>query len=132
MVINSGLLKTSNFQEVFEEMRAVRYACPEADLTIILEVALLEPLQVIIACMLCREAGADAVKASTAFAGPGAPPENVSLMRFVLGDDLDIVASGSSMDREGMVSLLKVGASRLTVGFLATDDTLHDLIKRFD
>lgn len=132
MVINSGLLKTSNFQEVFEEMRAVRYACPEADLTIILEVALLEPLQVIIACMLCREAGADAVKASTAFAGPGAPPENVSLMRFVLGDDLDIVASGSSMDREGMVSLLKVGATRLTVGFLATDDTLHDLIKRFD
>jgi len=132
MVLNIGLLKTSNFQEVFEELRAVRYACPDADLIVILETALLEPLQIIIACMLSREAGADAVMTSTGFSSMGATPEDVSLMRSVLGDDLDVVASGGITDSDSIVGLLKAGASRLTIGFSSTDDTLSGLIKYAD
>ncbi len=132
VVINIGLLKTSNFQEVFEELRSVRYACPETDLTIILDTSLLEPLQIIIACMLCREAGADAAMTSTGFSSKEATEADVSLMRSVLGDDLDVVASGGRRDRDGLIGLLKAGASRLTVGFSSTDDTLPDIIKHYD
>ncbi|MBT3575755.1 MAG: deoxyribose-phosphate aldolase [Candidatus Marinimicrobia bacterium] len=132
MVLNIGLLKTSNFQEVFEELRAVRHACPEADLTIILETALLEPLQIIIACMLSREAGADAVMTSTGFSSMGATPENVSLMRSVLGDDLDIVASGGVKDHEDIINLIKVGATRLSLTYSSSDESLYGLIKHSD
>lgn len=132
MVLNIGLLKTSNFQEVFEELRAVRNACPEADLTIILETALLEPLQVIIACMLSREAGADAVMTSTDFSSIGATPENVSLMRFVLGDDLDVVASGGIKDRESVLNLLKAGATCLSLTFSSSDVSLYGLTRHSD
>lgn len=132
MVINIGLLKTSNFQEVFEELRSVRHVCPEADLTIILETVLLEPLQTIIASMLCREAGADAVMTSTGSSSSPATPKDVSLLRFVLGDDLDVVALADIKKHDGIVGFLKAGVSRLTVGFSDTDDTLPDLIKQYD
>ena len=132
VVINIGLLKTSNFQEVFEELRSVRYACPDVDLTVILETALLEPLQIIIASMLCREAGADAVMTSTGLANSGATQEDVSLLRSVLADDLDVVASGGIGSRESMVGLFEAGASRLTIEFSVEDDTLSGLIKHTD
>lgn len=130
--MNSGLLKTSNFQDVFEELRAVRYACPEADLTVILETSLLEPLQTIIASMLCREAGADGVMTSTGFHSSGTNMEVVSLMRSVLGNDLEVIAQADSKDHEGINALLKAGATRLTVGYSASDETLSGLIEHAD
>ncbi|NQV41083.1 MAG: deoxyribose-phosphate aldolase [Candidatus Marinimicrobia bacterium] len=131
-VINIGLLKTSNFQEVFEELRAVRHACPESELTIILETSLLEPLQTIIASMLCREAGADAVMTSTGFNNSAAILEDVSLLRSIVGDDLHLVASGSIAGRHDVEGLLKAGASRLTVEFSAIDVALAGLVRRSD
>jgi len=132
MVLNVGLLKTSNFQEVFEELRAVRYACPEAELTIILETALLEPLQIIIACMLSREAGADDVMTSTGFSKAGATPENISLMRSVLGEDLGVIASGGISDRESILNLLKAGAVGLRLNFTATNESMYGLTNKPD
>ena len=132
MVINIGLLKTSNFQEVFEEIRSVRYACPEADLTVILETGLLEPLQIIIACMLCREAGVDDVMTSTGFSQKGATPEGVSLMRSVLGDDLGVVASGGIKNRENITRLLSAGATRLSLPFYQTDESIYGLFNHSD
>ncbi len=132
MVINVGLLKTSNFQEVFEELRAVRYACPEAELTIILETSLLEPLQTIIAAMLCREAGADAVMTSTGFANSRATLEDVSLMRSILGDDLQVVASSGIVTGDHIEGLLRSGATRLTLEFSVTDDALQHLLRYSD
>ena len=132
LALNIGLLKTSNFQEVFEELRAVRYACPEADLSIILETTLLEPLQVIIACMLSREAGADDVMTSTGFSSLSATPENVSLMRSVVGDDLGVRASGTINDRESMFHILKAGATGLILPFLVTSESLYGLTKYSD
>jgi len=132
MVINVGLLKTSNFQEVFEELRAVRYACSEADLAIILETALLEQLQIIIACMLSREAGADDVMTSTGFSSAGATPENVSLMRSVLGEDLGVIASGGIRDRESILNLLKAGAVGLSLDFTATNESMYGLTNKSD
>ena len=132
VVLNTGLLKTSNFQEVFEELRAVRYSCPESDLTVILETSLLEPLQIIIACMLCREAGVDDVKTSTGFIQGDSVVEDVSLMRFVLGDDLGITASWGLNSREICMTYLQAGATRLSVDYLSPGKPLSAILNISD
>ena len=132
MVLNIGLLKTSNFQEVFEELRAVRYSCPEADLTVILETSLLEPMQIIIACMLCREAGVDDVKTSTSFMDTEVNVDDISLMRFVLGEDLGVVASGRVLSRETCMTCLKAGATRLSIDYLSPGKPLGDILSASD
>lgn len=113
MVINVGLLKTANYQEVFEDIKAVRLACPEAELKVILETCLLDEMEIIVACLLCREAGADFVKTSTGFSSGGATAENVSLMRYVVGDDLGVKASGGIRNYEDALRMVKAGANRL-------------------
>jgi len=132
VVLNIALLKTSNFQEVFEELRALRYACPTADLSVILETGLLDPLQIIIGCMLCREAGVDDVMTSTGYSPSGATLENISLMRSVLGDDLGVVASSGSHTRENCLKLLQAGATRVTLEFFRADEVLSRLTKHSD
>ncbi len=132
VVLNIGLLKTSNFQEVFEELRSGRNACPDADLYIILETDLLEPLHTIIACMLSREAGADAVMTSTGFRSQGATMENVSLMRFVLGDDLDVIASGGIKDRDDIIKFFKSGATMVSLAYSSSDESLYGLKTQSD
>ena len=82
--------------------------------------------------MLSREAGADAVMTSTDFSSIGATPENVSLMRFVLGDDLDVVASGGIKDRESVLNLLKAGATCLSLTFSSSDVSLYGLTRHSD
>ena len=113
MVINVGLLKTANYQEVFEDIKAVRMACPDAELKVILETCLLDEMEIIVACLLCREAGADFVKTSTGFSTGGATAENVSLMRFVVGDDLGVKASGGIRNYDDALTMVKAGANRL-------------------
>lgn len=127
LVLNTGLLKTANYQEVFEDLRNVRHACAAGNLRIILETDLLSPLDIIIACMLCREAGADDVMTSTGFCGSGATPENVSLMCHVLGSDLGVKASGGISSREDVSVLLRAGASRFALDFPLSPDLLEAL-----
>ncbi len=113
MVLNVGLMKTANFQEVFEDIKAVRLAAADGLLKVILETCLLTKEEIVIACMLCREAGADYVKTSTGFSSGGATAEDVSLMRFVVGEDLGVKASGGIRNRQDAMTMVKAGASRL-------------------
>lgn len=132
MVLNRGLLKTSNFQEVFEELRAVRHACPDSNLTVILETGQLEPMQIIIACLLCREAGVDDVKNATEYHKFQELVESISLMRSVLGEDLGIIAGGIPIDREILLSCLKAGANRVSLDVGAGNESLSDLLNDSD
>lgn len=115
IVLNVGLLKTANYQEVFEDIKAVRLACPEAELKVILETSLLEYKDIIVACLLCREAGADFIQTSTGFSRGEATPESVSLIRFVVGEDLGVVAAGGIDTKDDLIAMLKAGATRFSI-----------------
>ena len=58
-------------------------------------------------------AGCDSVKTSTGFNGPGARPEDVRLLRAVVGRDLGVKASGGIRSAEQARALVAAGASRL-------------------
>ena len=61
---------------------------------VILETALLDDQQKVIACTLAKVAGADFVKTSTGFAASGATEADVRLMRSIVGPNVGVKASG--------------------------------------
>lgn len=82
-------------------------------LKIIIETAYLSHDEIVEACKLCADAGADFVKTSTGFAPTGATVEHVKLMRSVLPKEVGIKASGGIKTREQAIALIEAGADRL-------------------
>jgi deoxyribose-phosphate aldolase len=82
-------------------------------LKVIIETAYLSNDEIIEACKLCADAGADFVKTSTGFAPEGAKVEHVRLMRSVLPADVGIKASGGIKTREQAIALVEAGADRI-------------------
>ncbi len=113
MVINIGKLKSGDFEYVVNDIRAVVEAAQGRLVKVIIETAMLEDEEKTAACILAKAAGANFVKTSTGFGGGGATPEDVALMRKVVGETLGVKASGGIRDCEGAQKLIEAGASRL-------------------
>jgi deoxyribose-phosphate aldolase len=80
---------------------------------IIIETAYLSPEEIVDACKMCADAGADFVKTSTGFAPSGAQVEHVRLMRNSLSPTIGVKASGGIKTREQAIAMIEAGASRL-------------------
>lgn len=113
MVINVGALKDGDYQLVLEDIKAVKAACGQALLKVIIETCLLTDEEKIKACELSKEAGADFVKTSTGFSTGGATAEDVALMRKTVGPEMGVKASGGIRDKETAKRMVAAGASRL-------------------
>lgn len=115
MVINIGALKGGDFALAFEDVRAVVEAAHAQNVVVkvILENALLTQREKIIACLLCREAGADFVKTSTGFSTSGATVEDVALMRRVVGAEMGVKAAGGIRTWKDAQRMIAAGANRL-------------------
>lgn len=114
MVINIGALKSGNHDLVYNDIKAV---CDAADqnalVKVIIESSILDSDEIIKACELSKEAGADYVKTSTGFNGGGATVEAVALMRMTVGEDLGVKASGGIRSYEDAIQMIEKGATRL-------------------
>ncbi|MFO3720522.1 2-deoxyribose-5-phosphate aldolase, partial [Staphylococcus felis] len=62
---------------------------------------------------LSKAAGAHFVKTSTGFAGGGATPEDVKLMKDTVGDALEVKASGGVRNLDDFKAMLHAGATRV-------------------
>ena len=113
MVINVGALKDRDYSVVLEDIKAVKEACGENILKVIIETCLLTDDEKVKACELAKEAGADFVKTSTGFSSAGAKVEDVRLMRETVGPDMGVKASGGIHDKEFAKELVDAGANRL-------------------
>lgn len=116
MVLNVTKMKDKDFAFVKSDIEAVRKACPEKVLKVILETDLLTSEEIKKACEICVEAKADLVKTSTGFVknGVGAKVEDVELMyKTVSPFGLQVKASGGIRDFDKADKLIAAGASRL-------------------
>lgn len=114
MVINIGALKDKDYDLVREDISAVVEAShPHAIVKVIIETCLLSDEEKRIACKLSMEAGADFVKTSTGFSTGGATVEDIKLMKSVVGDMLQIKASGGVRDLASAQAMIQAGATRL-------------------
>ena len=117
MVLNIGALKSKNFDIVLRDISEVDKAAHNKGkiLKVILETCLLEKDEIIKACQLSKEAGADFVKTSTGFSTGGAKEEDVALMRKTAGDLMGVKASGGIRTLEKARLMIENGATRLGV-----------------
>lgn len=113
MVINVGALKDRDYSVVLEDIKAVKEACGENVLKVIIETCLLTDDEKVKACELAKKAGADFVKTSTGFSTAGANVDDVRLMRETVGPDMGVKASGGIHDKEFAKELVDAGANRL-------------------
>src|SRR6266436_4914618 len=95
MVMNIGALRSGDRQGVQNDIAAVAEVAhgSGAIVKVILETPLLTLEEKILSCQLSLAAKADFVKTATGFFGSAAP-EDVSLMRGVVGDQAGVKASG--------------------------------------
>lgn len=138
MVISRGKFLEGNLQEVYNEIRAIREACPTAKLKVILETGELKtPQNIYKASQLAIVAGADFIKTSTGKISVGATLEAFLVMMDAVkrhyqktGRKVGIKAAGGISDSEialqylhllGLVlgrdwlsnTYFRIGASRL-------------------
>lgn len=113
MVINIGKLKDGEYDYVENEIRALKQACGDLVLKVIIETCLLTDDEKIKACELSKSAGADFVKTSTGFSKGGATVHDVALMRKTVGEKMGVKASGGVKNKEEMLAMVKAGATRI-------------------
>ena len=113
MVINICALKSGDTEYLTDEIRAVKKACGDKILKVIVEAALLTEEEKLLVCDLVTEAGADYIKTSTGFAKGGATVEDVALFRKRVGENVRVKAAGGIRTLEAAQAMIEAGADRI-------------------
>ena len=113
MVINIGALKSKDYKTVFEDIKQIVTASRPCKVKVIIEASNLTDEEKIIACALSKAAEAAFVKTSTGFAKGGATVNDITLMRRIVGGDMEVKASGGIRTREDAEAMIKAGATRI-------------------
>ena len=137
MVLNVGKFKSGDNDYVRDDIRAVADAAHSFGgiVKVILETCLLTSEEIVEACKLSMEAGADFVKTSTGFGSAGASISmeagadfvktstgfgsagastvDVALMKKTVGDHLQVKASGGIRDYDQCMKMIEAGADRI-------------------
>ena len=113
MVINIGWVKDGKFDEVEQEIRAVKVSCHGRILKVIIETCFLTEEEKIRMCQVVSAAGADFIKTSTGFGGGGATREDVALFAKHVAPEVKIKAAGGIANLQDAEDFINLGASRL-------------------
>lgn len=113
MVINIGKLKAGEYSCVLEDIAAVTAASRPYPVKVIIESGALTDDEKVAAAVLCAAGGARFVKTSTGFGKGGATVEDIELIRRVVGDRMEIKASGGVKSASDADAFIRAGASRL-------------------
>jgi deoxyribose-phosphate aldolase len=115
MVIPIGQLKSGNHHAVHHTIQAAATVAHHhgAILKVILETTLLSMEEKLRGGEIAIQAGADFLKTSTGFAGGGATPADVALLRGLAGARAGVKASGGIRTLADVRALLEAGANRI-------------------
>ena len=113
MVINVGWAKEGRWDDILDEINAIKEHCDGKLLKVIIETCLLTKDEIVAMCDVVNKSKAEYIKTSTGFSTNGATFEDVELMvKHMTGDKLVKAAGGigSLADAE---KFIEIGASRL-------------------
>jgi len=113
MVINIGWAKEGRWEDILEEIRAIKAACQGRILKVIIETCLLTEEEKIQMCRVVSESGADYIKTSTGFSTAGATREDVALFKAHVAPHVKIKAAGGIASMQDAEDFVNLGADRL-------------------
>ncbi|MBR0152556.1 MAG: deoxyribose-phosphate aldolase [Lachnospiraceae bacterium] len=113
MVINIGWLKDKRYDDILNEINAIKDSCSGRLLKVIVETCLLTEEEKIKMCEIVSASKADYIKTSTGFSTGGATKEDVALFAAHVTGDTRIKAAGGIASLEDAQDFLDLGASRL-------------------
>ena len=113
MVINIGWAKEGKWQQLTEEIAAIKKACKGRLLKVIIEACLLTDDEKIALCKCVSDSGADYIKTSTGFSKAGATFHDVALFAAHVAPHVKIKAAGCISSLEDAEEFIRLGASRL-------------------
>ena len=113
MVINIGWVKDQRWDDLLEEIKAVKQYCEGRLLKVIIETCLLTDEEKIKMCEIVSDSGADYIKTSTGFSTAGATFHDVELFAKHVKPGVKIKAAGGISSLEDAEKFIELGASRL-------------------
>ena len=113
MVINIGWAKDGKWDEITEEIAAIKQHCQGKILKVIIETCLLTDEEKIALCKCVSDSGADYIKTSTGFSKAGATFADVELFAKHVAPHVKIKAAGGISSIEDAEKFIAQGADRL-------------------
>ena len=113
MVINIGWAKEGKWEQITEEIAAIKAACKGRLLKVIIETCLLTDAEKIALCKCVSDSGADYIKTSTGFSTGGATFHDVALFAAHVAPHVKIKAAGGISSLADAEEFIRLGASRL-------------------
>lgn len=113
MVMNVGFFRNKNYDYVKNDIEEVVNAAGGAKVKVILETGYLTDEQIVKACKLIINTGANFVKTSTGFGPMGAFVDHVKLMRKTVDSNFGVKAAGGIRDAKTAVRMINAGANRI-------------------
>ena len=113
MVINIGWAKDGRWDDLLDEIRAIKASCAGRILKVIIETCLLTDEEKIKLCEIVSRSGADYIKTSTGFSTAGATREDVALFKAHVAPHVKIKAAGGISSLQDAEDFIALGADRL-------------------
>ena len=130
MVLPIGLLKSGEYDLVYEDIHTIREICAEqgAIVKVIFENCYLTKDEIVKACEISSRAKVDFVKTSTGFGTSGALLEDVILMKKSVEAGIQVKASGGIRTLDDVLAFWDAGATR--IGASATEKIVEEARRR--
>ncbi len=113
MVINIGWVKEKKWEELLDEIKAVKNSCQGRPLKVIIETCLLTEEEKVKMCEIVSKSGAEFIKTSTGFSTGGATREDVALFAEHVQPGVRIKAAGGISSMKDAEDFIALGADRL-------------------
>lgn len=129
-VVNQCQLKDKNYTYIEKEMHEIVSYCRYHNIIskVIFENCYLTQQEKEELCRIAREVKPDFVKTSTGFGTGGATLEDVTLMKRLVGDDIQVKAAGGIRTLDTALEMINAGVTR--IGSTASVKIVEELISR--
>jgi len=128
MVMNVGYLKSGCFDKAKEDILAVKAAINGKLLKVIVESMLLTDEQLIDACKIVMDCGADFVKTGTGFSPNPTTLHHVEVMKKTIGNSIKLKVAGGVRDLNTLLNMHVRGAERFGIGLAASINIMEEAL----
>jgi deoxyribose-phosphate aldolase len=126
MVMNIGFLKSGFHDKVREDIAAVKKAAGATPLKVIVEAMLLNDDELVTACRIVMECGADFVKSGTGFSANPTTLHHVELMKRTIGNTIKLKVAGGVRNLSTLLSMYVLGADRFGIGLASSISIMEE------